>query len=481
MSLLRQVAHNTAWQFLGKTIGTALGFVCALIVLRYLGDEKYGNYTSAMTYLQLFGIVMDLGLYVILLKYIDTEKNKDNRLFHNIFTFRLVTAIGFLVLACSTVWFIPSYPRIVQWAVVVTAVNFLCITLNQLFLGVYQSKLATAWVAIAEICGKIVMLLATLYVVYILKTGLLTVMLTVVLSGIMQTGVLIFGLRRLTTLRLAFDFPVWWVVFKESWPIALAIALNLIYFKSDTFILGLYHSQAVVGLYGAPYKMLEVLITLPAIIVGLLMPVLGQSYNQGDLAKFKQLYQRSINLLLMIALPMLVGVMLLAQPLMLIIAGEDFTSTPDVLGQLLRILVVAVGMIFIGTLTGYVIVIINKQKQILFGYGFVALTALIGYLTLIPLYSYYGAAWVTVYSETMMVLIATGLIYRTTGARPQILAPLKIALASGVMGLALWWLHDWSIWLLIPLGMIIYSLMLIVVRGITLNELRTVLRLHPNS
>lgn len=481
MSLLRQVAHNTALQFIGKIVGTALGFVSALILLRYLGDEKYGNYTSAMTYLQLFGIVMDLGLYVILLKYVRTDKNKDDRLFHNIFTLRLVTAVAFLSFACVSVWFIPSYPTIVKWVVVVTAVNFLCITLNQLFLGVYQSHLATGRVAIAEICAKVVLLLATVSVVYSWQGGLLAVMLTVVCSGIVQMIILISGLRRFTSLRLAFDMAVWRKVFAESWPIALAIALNLIYFKSDTFILSLYHAQAVVGLYGAPYKMLEVLITIPAMMVGLIMPVLGEVYARGNLEKFKQLYQRSINLLLMIALPMVVGVVLLAQPLMLLIAGEDFTSTPAVLGQLLRILILAVGMIFFGTLTGYVVVIINQQRRILFGYGFVAVTAFLGYLLFIPPYSYYGAAWVTVYSETMMLCIAAGLIYRTTGARPEIKVPLKIILASAVMGLVLWWLHTWPLWLIIPLATAVYAVVLIAVRGITRDELRTVLRVRANT
>lgn len=477
MSLLRQVARNTAVQFAGKFIGTALGFGAVLLLNRYLGDEKSGNYVTTMTYLQLFGIVMDLGLYVILLKHIGTKDNADHRLFHNIFTFRLVTALVFLLFACVTVWWISVFPYIVKLAVMVVAINYLFITLNQLFLAVYQHGQNLKRVALAEIAGKFVMFTTTLLVIYVWQGGLLSIMAAVVAGGFVQTLVLWVGLRRYTTLRLAFDMTVWKRVFIESWPVALAIALNLIYFKSDSLLLAIFHSQKIVGIYGAPYKMLEVLITLPAMVVGLLMPVLSQAFVEGQLDRFRKLYARSINFLLIMALPMVIGTILLAQPIMLLVAGTDFTDDPTILGQLLSILIFAVGMIFVGTLTGYVVVIINQQRAILWGYGFVAATALIGYLWLIPPYAYYGAAAVTVYSETMMVLIASWLIYRSTKARPQFFAPLRIATAAGCMGLVLWFIPDWPLAVTIPVGVIIYGVALLGLRGITISELKDVLRL----
>jgi O-antigen/teichoic acid export membrane protein len=475
MSILREVARNTAVQFAGKFIGTGLGFGAVLLLNRYLGDEKSGNYVTAMTYLQLFGIVMDLGLYVILLKHIGTRENVDQKLFHNIFTFRLATALVFLGIACATVWWIDSFPEIVKLAVVVVAINFLFITLNQLFLAVYQHGQNLKRVAVAEIVGKLVMFLATVLVIYVWQGGLLAVMAAVVAGGCAQTLVLWIGLRRYTTLRLAFDFSIWRRVLLESWPVAVAIALNLVYFKSDALLLALFHSQAVVGIYGAPYKMLEVLITLPAMVVGLLMPVLSQAFVEGQMDKFRQLYARSINFLLMMALPMVVGSVILAQPIMLLVAGSDYIDDPTILGKLLSILIFAVGMIFVGTLTGYVVVIINQQRTILWGYGFVAATALLGYIWLIPDYSYYGAAAVTVYSETMMVVLASWLIYRRTRARPQVWAPLRIVAAAGAMGLVVGLIVDWPLFVTVPIGGLVYVAALVAVRGITISEIKEVM------
>lgn len=476
MSLLRQVAHNTALQFAGKIIGTALGFGAAIFLLSYLHDEKFGNYTTAMTYLQLFGIVMDLGLYVVLLKHISDPENAQGKITNNIFTFRLVTAIFFLLLACASVWFVPVYPLIVKLSVLVVAINFLFITLNQLLLAIYQQHLAMGRVAVAEVLGKIVMFLGTVLVVFVFKGGVLMVMLTVVVSGALNFILLWIWLRRYTRLHFAFDMTLWRGVLKESWPIAIAIALNLIYFKSDGIILSLYKSQADVGIYAAPYKMLEVIITLPAMVVGLIMPVLSKYYSANDHARFKELYQRSIDLLLMIALPLVIGTMFVAEPIMLLIASKQFTAQPSVLGDLLRILIIAVGMIFIGTLTGYVVVVINKQKEIIFGYAFVAVTALVGYLWFIPRYSYYGAAWVTVYSETTMVLIALILIYRTTKVWPNLRLIPRILFACVAMGAVLWALQGYPVLASIATGSIVYVLVLVGIGGVTPAELKTVLQ-----
>ncbi|MBI2415939.1 MAG: flippase [Candidatus Kerfeldbacteria bacterium] len=482
MSVLRRVAHNTALQFIGKAGGTALGFGTAVLLLRYLGDTQFGYYTSALAYLQLFGILMDLGLYIVLLKKIsDVSSPHNQRLINNIFSLRSVTAVLFLTVACSLVWFIPQYPPIVQWAVVVVAANFFFITMNQLLLGVYQKELATGIVAIAEIISKLVLLIGTAVVIYIVPSGLLVLMLIVVLSGTINFVILLWHVKRYLILRWEFDWTIWKQLLQESWPVALSIGLNLIYFKADTVLLGLFQSQTAVGIYGAPYKMLEVIITLPAMIVGLVMPMMNQAFSGHRLGEFKNLYQRTCDGLVMIALPLVIGTIVVAHPLMRFVAGEKFTSEIDALGTLLQILMVAVGMIFLGTLTGYLAVIVNQQRAMLWGYAFVAVTALAAYLWAIPRYSYYGAAAVTVYSETAIMLIGFALIYRATHFLPNVTSAARAVLASAVMGITVWYCSNLPIWLTIGIGVLVYVIVLTAVGGITLNQLKSLMQRRTHA
>ena len=61
MSLTRQIAHNTIAQMIGKLI--PLSWACCLgLMTRYLRTEQFGWYTTAISFLQFLGILIDLAL-----------------------------------------------------------------------------------------------------------------------------------------------------------------------------------------------------------------------------------------------------------------------------------------------------------------------------------------------------------------------------------------------------------------------------------
>ncbi|MFH0818416.1 MAG: flippase [Patescibacteria group bacterium] len=472
MSLARKVAHNTIIQAGGKIIGTILAVGTIFFLARYLGDFGYGQYTTIIVYLQIFSILMDLGLFIILIKKLAQAKSpeQENIFINNTFTFRLASGLFFLSIAVVIALFIPQYDAIIKWGILITAVNFLFVSLNQLLTVIYQKHLAMMRVALAEIVGKIFLFLSVLSVIYIFHSGLLSVMLAVVIGGTVNFLMLYSGTLKYYKLKLAFDFKIWRDLINASWPIALSISLNMIYFKADTLLLGILQTQKEVGIYGAPYKVLEVIITLPAMFVGLVMPILSSAYEKKDLEKFRKVLHKSFDAIFIMILPLIAGAIMLAQPLMIFVTGKDFTANIQDLGKLLQILIWAVAFIFIGTLTGYLIVILNKQKSAIKAYGFVALTSLIGYLIFIPKYSYFGAAAVTVYSELAMVLFGLYYIYSSTKILPRWQVFSKAFLASGIMMLVLYFTVNLNIFIQIIIGAGVYFVSLYLLGGISKQE-----------
>ena len=96
---------------------------------------------------------------------------------------------------------------------------------------------------------------------------------------------------------------------------------------------------------------------------------------------------------MMIAIPIMVGTQLCGVKLLEFISGKEFTGG----GEILKILILAVIGIFIGTLFGYLVVSLHKQRVMIFGYATAAILTLIGYLYFIPIYGMQGAAWMTVF------------------------------------------------------------------------------------
>ncbi|MFH0804768.1 MAG: flippase [Patescibacteria group bacterium] len=467
MSYTRKIAHNTVIQIAGKAVSTLIGIVVIGMLTRYLGQAGFGQYTTVMAFLQFFGVLVDLGLYVILVKRIAEPGADREQLASNIFTLRLVSAIVFLGIAPLVAMLFP-YPGLVKVGIAITTLSYLGITLNQALSGVFQWAMRMDRVVTAEVVGRIVLVGSTYFAIRT-DAGLLWVLAAVVAGSLVNFALTFLFSRPLVRIRLAFDAAVWRSIIREAWPIALSIAFNLVYFKADTIILSLYKSEAVVGVYGASYKVLEVLTTLPAMFAGLVLPLLASTWAAGDRERFRRVLGKAFDAMAMVALPLAVGTMFLATPVMNLIA-PSFTDAAVVL----RILIVATAIIFIGNLFGNTVVAINRQKTMMWLYLAVAVVSLAGYLFFIPRYSYYGAAGMTVASELLVTVSAALIVLRTARVRLPLTTFGKSLLSCAAMAAVLYLLRSTNIAILLAAGTMTYGLVMVATGGLSREVLREV-------
>ena len=106
-SARRRVASNTAVQLAGKGAVLAIGLVSIGVLTRYLGPEDYGKYTLALMYMQLFGVLADVGIYTTVVREISKEPDRTEELIGNALALRLVLAIGVIALACGVSLLLP--------------------------------------------------------------------------------------------------------------------------------------------------------------------------------------------------------------------------------------------------------------------------------------------------------------------------------------------------------------------------------------
>ncbi len=469
MSYTRKIAHNTIIQIIGKGISTVIGVVVIGMLTRYLGTTGFGQYITIMAFLQFFGVLVDLGLYIILIKKISEPNVNQDEMVSNIFTLRLVSAVVFLGLAPIVVLFFP-YAAIVKVGVLVTSLSFLGITLNQALTGVFQKHLRMDKVVIAEVIGRVILVGAT-YAAITADAGLLWVMGSVVVGSLVNFAITFFFSRQLVKIRLRFNMAVWKNVIKDAWPIALSIGFNLVYFKADTIILSLYHSEGTVGIYGAAYKVLEVLTTLPAMFAGLILPLLMVAWAAKEHERFRRVLQKAFDAMIMIAVPLAVGTVFLAGPIMDLIAPEFHDSA-----TVLQILIFATATIFVGNLFGNTVVAINKQRTMMWIYLGVSIVSLVGYLYFIPRYSYYGAAAMTVVSELMVTIAAGIIVCLAIKMWPSFKVFGKALFASGIMAVVLYLISGVNIIAAFSIGGGVYLAILLLLRGITRETLVEIFR-----
>ncbi len=466
MSLTRKIAHNMIFQIAGRGGGGILALVGVALITRYLGREGFGIYTTITAFLMFFGIIINFGLNTITVQMISETDDGIEKTVGNIFTLRLVSSAVCLGIAPVVSLFFP-YPAIIKIGIALTTFAFLFQMLTEILVGVFQKYLQTQKPAFAEFASRIIFIALVALAIY-WKMGILAMMVALNIANLATFIFTFYYAQKLVKIRLLFDFSVWKKILKRAWPIGVAIILNLIYLKTDILILSLYKTQEEVGLYGAPYKLIDAITTFAMMFMGLILPLLAAAWAKKDLERFGKVFQKTFNLFIIAIVPMVIGTYFIAEKIMVFVSGPAFAPS----GKILSILVLGAGALFIGSLFAHAIVAIDKQKKIIWGYAIDAAISLVAYFILIPKYSYIGAAWVTVFSETLIAVISLYVIHKYTKIFPRWIKIFgKSLLAAIPMSAALYFFRGLGAFPLMVIAAVIYILFIILFRGITKEEL----------
>jgi len=362
------------------------------------------------------------------------------------------------------------YPTEVKIAVAFMSVSFLGVSMNQVLVGFFQTKLQMHVQAISEVIGRIVLVIGVWLFIY-LGHEFLSLMGAVTAAGVAYTIALWIMAARRTTTRFHFDWGIWKAITVKMWPIAISIIFNVVYLKGDILLLSLFREQAEVGLYGAAYRVIDILAQMAMMIMGVMLPLMAFAWSRKNKQNFKKFFQQSFDIMMMLAVPMVVGTLVLADDIVMLVAGDAFTES----AAILRILILAVFGVYLGAVFGHAAVAIDKQKQTMWIYISVAVLTLIGYLVFIPSHGMYGAAWMTVFSE----LVAGVLLFFTIKHYSKETLQTKTfgltIFSSLVMGAGLLIFSNLHLLLAIPLGVLIYGGFLYGLGGISKETIREVL------
>ena len=430
--LQTKLFYNASSQIVGRVISTVLGIFTITLMAKYLGAEGFGQYIIVTTFLQFFGILVDMGLTLTTAQMISEPDANEKKIMDNIFSLRVISAILFLGMAPVISLFFP-YPPIVKVGIFLCTFSYFFTSVFQIFTGIFQKYLVTYKAAISETICRLILLLTIILFIF-LDYGLLGIITAIIISNFCQLLFYYYFSVDYIKISWEIDIKLWKNIFLRTWPIFVTSALNLIYFKTDTIFLSIFRPETEVGIYGAAYRVLEVIITIPFLFCGLLLPLLTTYWGTKNKRDFNNIMQQGFNTLIIMSIPMVVGILFLATPIMVAIAGEEFVSS----GNILRILVFATFIIFVNSLFSHAIISINKQREIITAYVITAILSIIGYLIFIPLYAGYGAAGMTVLTETLVASIIFFTFYKTTKFFPKLNVFFKSLVASFFMGIFLY-------------------------------------------
>lgn len=488
MSIARKILSNTLAQILGKVAVAILGIAVVKIATNYLSVEGYGEYTLIYEFLAFFGIAADLGLFTIAVKEMAEDEDKIPKIIGNILTLRTFLITVTMGVAIVAAFLIPKYQDThVPLGVAIAAITTFVTILNGTITSVLQSKLKMHISSLATVLGKIISVGLMAYIVfYGFPTDTDTGFYLLLVAGLIGNLVMLLTtghyVRKITPLRLRFDIDLWKTVLKKALPYGLALILSTIYFRIDSILIYFLRDEEEVGIYAVGMRILEHFAILPLYFMNSVLPVLTKALKEKS-EKYKAIISYAFDFLAAMAVPMVVGSVLLAYPIIFVVSSPEFLSrlTENFYGSdmALQILIFALLFQFLNILFAFILIALDKQTKLLYINGACVIFNIITNLIFIPIYGFRGAAVTSVLSE-LFILIATFLTARHyLKFTISIKNTAKILLSAATMGLSIYilqpftytYIQNWNILLLIPLGMVIYVAMLFVTRTIDKNML----------
>lgn len=389
------VAKNTLIQAFGRVISLGISILIIGTITRHLGAEQFGHFTTITSYLFFFSVFAELGLYILVSRELPFVENVTNY-FSNVFSLKVIISALWFAIAAVIIWFTP-YATAVKIGVCLSVLGYWANTFVSICAAYFQFKLNTKSVAIADVLNKAITL-GVVWFAILASHSLNGVIIAFTLGMVLQAWYLVRQLRQDAPFSFTVNIHEWKKLISKSWPFAVSGILILFYFRADTIILSLFQPASEVGIYGASYRLLEVLITFPGLFTGLLLPLLAKASELRDSETFGRIWQKAFDALMIAALPIITFTLGAAEDILFYLTGTEYTAG----GDALRILIIATGFIFIGHLTTHGIGALNIQRSMIKFYIIAVASALLMYVTLIPKFSYIGAALGTLTIEAFI-------------------------------------------------------------------------------
>ena len=462
-----RAVSNSLFILAARTVSRVISLVVVIVLANALGDTNYGRYTTLIAYSGLVAVIGDLGFQSLYTREAARNRAELGHYLGTLIVFRIaLAALAAIVFAIALGLGAGLYSLIIPGCALLIATAYASLLRNT-FYSVGRAEFdAIAIVAETLIQAVLIIFGARRHsgVSYYVWAYAASFTFTIVYS------IVVIRVFRMGRIRLALDLNL----IRRWWPLALPFAftffLTNVYFRAGVLILQQFRSFAEVGWYTFAYKPFEALQFVPLAIQTVVYPLLGV-YFVSDASRLNLAYQRFFKVLVLLGWPLTVGTFVLVHPINQIFnrSGAFGQSEPA-----LRIL--AFGIVFLFANSAFYAMLNAMNRQGLNAWA-TALAAVINIalnFALIPFYGYLAASTMTVLTEAALCAFGWWFVQMR---KPELRLPViklswRILVAGLVMGIALYPVRHFSIFLTAPAGFVVYVLAIYLIRAVEPDEWR---------
>jgi O-antigen/teichoic acid export membrane protein len=220
-----------------------------------------------------------------------------------------------------------------------------------------------------------------------------------------------------------------------------------------------------VGWYGAAYGLIFTMTSFMSGFKDAMVPSLSRVYVHDPL-QVEQWYFRTVKVIILISLPIAIGGVVIAYPLIRFLYTEEFL--PSALA--LQILVWDIPFLMFAAFCGNMTTIIKFEKSAARIYTLNAALNVILNLLFIPRYGIIAASIVTVVTDIFSALQFYLLLHRQLKLPNLSSVLMRTLLAAGTMGVVVGLLGRQHLFVIIPIGVVVYFALALLLRLLDEDE-----------
>jgi O-antigen/teichoic acid export membrane protein len=330
MENVRRIASNAASMLTSNVISRAMSFVTYTLVARFLGASQFGQLSVAVALFSIFQLFAIAGLVTFTTREVAKDHSNTDRYFVNasivvLFTSVLSTGVMFAIVR------ILNYAPDTSLVILLLSLGLVPYALSQIAEAVLIGWEKMHFIAYANVPSNV----GQVAVVFVLLTNGFDVRFVAITMAVVYLVILLIDWYLLTRAigipRAKFELPFAIEITKTASTFLGIQSLLAVRSNIAILILSKFVTEAEVGFYNAAAQLTVPLRLIFDNFVTSIFPVMVRRFEAGQEA-LKRIVHNVIELLMAIALPGVIGILLLARPVIDLIYGtEGFAQSATLL------------------------------------------------------------------------------------------------------------------------------------------------------
>lgn len=395
----KSLSKGGIYYLIYNVLNIAFPFITGIYVARILLPEKIGEVAAAQNIAQYFVILAFLGIPTYGLREIAKardEKEERSRVFSELYVINFISTGIFLLCYIFLIFLVDKYrSNIVLYLIVGISIALNAFNISWLYEGLEEFK----FTSLRNIIFKA--LAFVLLVVFVRSPDdyLIYACITVIGTAGNYLVNMVYARRfvKISFKNLNLKRHLKSIIYL----VAVNLAIEL-YSLVDITMMNFLSSKDSIAFYKYGHGIHLILLQIVNTFTMVLVPRISYYYKEKRFEEFNQLVSKALKLIIICALPMIIGILFTSDSLIVKMYGESFVNSATVLKMFSILLLISP----VGYLLGSRMLLVSgNENKMIISVGAGAVVNIIGNSFLIPNFAEYGATISSIISEFVVMIV----------------------------------------------------------------------------